>query len=335
MNMQKLIINCSLSFGLLLSLSICQINAQGNLPGVTTRFANPQFNPITRSYTLDLELNASIPDLKLFGINLRFFYDASDLEFVSISDLHSSYAIQGELPKAYVGNSASGSAIFNFEAAAGYINTAVQLVKEDAPLVISDRNWTRFGRAHFRVAPSIVDGTQVCPSVVWDKKSSAKGEGFLPGSSGVVITLVEDDPETRETTQPTAVYSLPFNWDFNGSDNMPYGYPANDVCITVGQSSSVGDVSNNMGYALLQNYPNPFADNTIIEFVLPASQDARIVFSDVTGKIVHIVRGNYKAGLNAIAINRGIWPIQGVFLFYRLETDDYVSKALKMTVMDK
>jgi hypothetical protein len=302
---------------------------------ITTRFANPQFNAIEKTYALDVEMRANIPGQKLFGMNLRLFYDASELEFTAISELHSSYAVQGAAPQALRGNDASGSAMFHFEAAAAYLNTAVQLTKEDAPMEISDNQWTKLGKLNFKIPESVSSGTTLCPTVIWDQKSSVQKQGFFPGSGGVVITLVDTDPTTREVSKPASVAVIPFNWELSGAESMPFGYPINQACVTVGSVSSIKDLAEGAGYALYQNYPNPFANSTVIEFVLPTAQEARLVFCDVSGKILHTIQGDYKAGYNAVKIERSAWPSQGAMIFYRLETAEYTSKALKMTVVDR
>lgn len=311
------------------------LSAQTSMARLNARFANPQFNAQAKTYSLDIEMHAEAAPEKLFGINLRFFYDASELEFVSLSELHPSYMIQGEDPKAYRGNDASGSALFNFEAAAAYINTAIQLTKEIDPLEISDKQWTKVAKVNFNTTELAFGATRLCPAVVWDQKSPIRKDGYLPGSGGLVVTLLENDPTTRETTKPTAISVQPFNWEKMGTDAMPYGHPLDKECVTLESVTSLNEITDVQGYTLFQNYPNPFADNTVIEFILPKAQEARLVFCDVMGRILHTIQGDYSAGRNAVKIERSHWSAQGIMLFYRLETADFISKSLKMNVSDK
>ncbi|MBK9335053.1 MAG: hypothetical protein IPM98_00130 [Lewinellaceae bacterium] len=335
MNMLKVTTKRAVLLATALFIGLGTLLAQANSARISTRFANPQFNAQAKTYTLDIEMQAEGAPEQLFGLNMRFFYDASELEFVSMSELHPSYMIQGALPQAFRGNDASGSALFNFEASAAYINSAIQLTKEDAPLEISDKQWTKVGKLNFKVPELALGIERLCPSVLWDQKTSIRKEGFLPGSNGVVVTLVERDPATRETTKPARVTGTAFNWESIETEAMPFGHPVNKTCVTLGSVTSLHEVTDARGYALYQNYPNPFADNTVIEFVLPESQRARLIFSDVTGKVIHTIQGDYKAGQNAVKIERSTWPVQGAMLFYRLETTDFVSRALKMTVIDR
>lgn len=302
---------------------------------IATRFAHPQFNDAANAYSVDIEMMAKGAPQKLFGVNLRFFYDATDLEFVSLTDLHPSYSTMGNGPQPFIGSSASGSAMFNFEASAAYINAAIQLVKEDAPQEILLNQWNKIGKLNFKLPESLASGTRVCPSLVWDLHINTEKGGLFPGDNGVVVTVLENDPATRETSAPTKVSVVPFNWEYINTDQMPFGHPVNGQCISIGSTTANHDVADAQGYVLYQNYPNPFIDNTVIEFVLPKAQEARLVFCDVAGKVIHTIQGDYKAGQNAVKIERSAWPVMGNILFYRLETADYTSGVLKMTVVDR
>lgn len=328
--------NVLLAFCLLSGISTIAFAQKSASAQLSTRFAHAQFNAAARTYSIDIEMMSEGTAQQLFGMNLRFFYDAADLEFVSISDLHPSYQTLGAPPQAFKGNAASGSAMFNLEESAAYINGAIQLTKEDAPLEIPANQWTKIGKLNFSVPKSIPDGSRICPNLIWDLQAAAEKGGFFAGDNGLTVTVVEKDPKTREVSAPANIAVLPFNWEYTNTDHMPFGHPLNADCFSIGGVvSSSNEVTNHQGYTLYQNYPNPFADNTIIEFVLPSAQQARLVFCDVTGRVIHTIQGDYKAGQNAEKIERSVWPTQGSVLFYRLETAEYTSPVLKMTVVDR
>ncbi|MBK8492599.1 MAG: hypothetical protein IPL49_17340 [Saprospirales bacterium] len=147
---------------------------------ISVRFANPHYDVQANTYTLDVEMKAIGSPQQLFGMNVRFFYDASELEFLSLEALHPSYSLLGGSPNVFKGNSASGPEMFSFEESAAYVNGAVQLTKENAPLTIEKNKWTKVFEARFNVPASIPDGTMLCPSLTWDLKAYAQEEGFFP-----------------------------------------------------------------------------------------------------------------------------------------------------------
>lgn len=302
---------------------------------INTRFSQARFDAKSKTYTLDMEMKSQGSRHQLFGMNLRFFYDASHLEFVSVSELPASYALLGDQPKAFRGNADSGYKMFDLQESAAYVNGAIQLTKEDQPLEINPHQWVKVGKLNFKVTGELSPGTRFCPAVIWDVQGNAAKGGFLPGSDGVVVTVLENNPATPQTSAPANITAVQYNWAYDSAEKMPYGKPVNQECFTVSSTTASHEVLDEKGYALYQNYPNPFVDNTVIEFVLPEAQEARLVFSDVAGRVIHTIEGDYKAGANAVKIVRTAWPVQGSVLFYRLETDTYNSPALKMTVVER
>ena len=72
-------------------------------------------------------------------------------------------------------------------------------------------------------------------------------------------------------------------------------------------------------FALYQNEPNPFEDQTTIGFTLPAASAATLTVYDEIGRVVFTQQGDYGKGYNAIAIDRMMLNTTGV-LYYKLET---------------
>jgi hypothetical protein len=83
-------------------------------------------------------------------------------------------------------------------------------------------------------------------------------------------------------------------------------------------------------YELYQNVPNPFANETRINFSLPETMDAVLTVFDVSGKAVKVIRGNYAKGLNGINISKADLPAAGV-LYYQLEAGTF--KATKKMIV--
>ncbi|MFN7117755.1 MAG: cohesin domain-containing protein, partial [Saprospiraceae bacterium] len=76
-------------------------------------------------------------------------------------------------------------------------------------------------------------------------------------------------------------------------------------------------------FALLQNVPNPFKGRTEIGFHLPFAGDATLTLTDMTGKTIKQIRGNYVKGFNQILLNAAELP-SGV-LFYTLQSGPYIA----------
>jgi hypothetical protein len=71
----------------------------------------------------------------------------------------------------------------------------------------------------------------------------------------------------------------------------------------VAGSSSVRPVAAN-GYALGQNYPNPFSTSSVITFTMAEGGNAQIVISDVTGNIVATAANQYfNQGENTVSFD--------------------------------
>lgn len=85
------------------------------------------------------------------------------------------------------------------------------------------------------------------------------------------------------------------------------------------------------GYDLLQNYPNPFASNTVIGFVLPAKERATIRIHDMNGKVIWSHSNTYDAGNHEVMIRTEDIKASGV-LYYSLETPDFTATK-RMVVM--
>lgn len=85
-------------------------------------------------------------------------------------------------------------------------------------------------------------------------------------------------------------------------------------------------------FELLQNTPNPFADVTAIGFTLPEATSATITISDVSGKVLRVIEGDFARGYNQVTVKRDELSGAGV-LYYQLDTaNDSATK--KMILID-
>ncbi len=84
-------------------------------------------------------------------------------------------------------------------------------------------------------------------------------------------------------------------------------------------------------FALYQNSPNPFSDQTVVGFVLPTRADYTMLFYDVNGKELLVIEEEGKKGYNQVQLSSGDIKAQGV-IYYKLESGEY-SASKKMVVV--
>lgn len=76
-------------------------------------------------------------------------------------------------------------------------------------------------------------------------------------------------------------------------------------------------------YSLGQNYPNPFTNQTTIQFVLPQREDVLLSVHDAGGKLVKmLVRGVKDAGTHAVNFNQGSLA-RGIY-YYKIVAGDFI-----------
>jgi hypothetical protein len=85
-------------------------------------------------------------------------------------------------------------------------------------------------------------------------------------------------------------------------------------------------------FALNQNTPNPFKDETVVSFTLPETTTATLTIMDITGRVLKQYQGTYAQGYNEISINRSELSDSGI-LFYELKTPNDTASR-KMIIID-
>ena len=85
-------------------------------------------------------------------------------------------------------------------------------------------------------------------------------------------------------------------------------------------------------FALFQNTPNPFGEETVIGFNLPEAGPATFKVMDVQGKVLRTITNDYTKGFNQININAKDLSATGV-LYYQLEAADQVA-TMKMIIIE-
>ena len=79
------------------------------------------------------------------------------------------------------------------------------------------------------------------------------------------------------------------------------------------------------GYDLLQNKPNPFQGETIIQFVVPKTTNANLRILDLTGKVLFEQNGDFSKGLHEWKLNGADLGIPSGILYYQFESDEFVA----------
>lgn len=223
----------SFPFGsILLGLLLLHVPLEAQTPVITVRFANPQNDCVTQEYCLDVEFRSDITDQELFGMNVRFFYDDDVLEFVDFRDYQGGYGAVIPDPPIISTSEPAGPALFNFEGAAEFVNGAIQLVNLGPPPIILDTGqWSKIFQICFLVDDPNANLDTFCPSVVWDLEQNPLNGGFLAGDDGVVITVVDPDPNNESLSADENV--VQFNWQYIGNGQAPYGEPVDSVCSNI------------------------------------------------------------------------------------------------------
>lgn len=117
----------------------------------------------------------------------------------------------------------------------------------------------------------------------------------------------------------------------NSSVTMAEGYDAAGNPMNVSLKFNTGKVAGGE-FALYANTPNPFATSTTIGFNLPKDGQAKLTIYTAGGKVVSVINGTYKAGVNQVTVNKADLNASGL-LYYRLDTQDN-SSTRKMIIIE-
>ncbi|HSF90536.1 MAG TPA: hypothetical protein VLA46_14025, partial [Saprospiraceae bacterium] len=208
------------------------LSSQAIVPLVTVRFANPDWNATTSQYCVDVEFLSDTSDIQVFGMNVRFFYDDSVLEFVGFDDFQGGYAAFAPNPP-HINTSPAGPALFGFSGPADFVNGAIQLVTIDStPVILDTVQWTKIFRVCFDIDDADPNAESFCPSLVWDMEANPANGGFLVADDGAVITVLDPDPAYESA--PSVEHVVQFNWRYIGTGSTPWGEPIEEVCIPLG-----------------------------------------------------------------------------------------------------
>ncbi|MBK9014611.1 MAG: T9SS type A sorting domain-containing protein [Saprospiraceae bacterium] len=169
--------------------------------------------------------------------------------------------------------------------------------------------------------------------------ADASNFGTTMASEGVLTASWNSD-EAKRLATGEVVFGLTFKAlqggrmselvNINSSYTVAEAYNGSNELMDVAMSFNNNLVSG--AFDLYQNTPNPFASVTTIGFYLPEATSATLTVSDVQGKVVKVIKGDYSKGYNTVKLNRSDVGANGV-LSYRLDTDSD-SATRKMILVD-
>ncbi len=86
-------------------------------------------------------------------------------------------------------------------------------------------------------------------------------------------------------------------------------------------------------FILHQNQPNPFKDQTIISFTLPATGEGQLTIFDGMGRVLKIIEGDFIEGYNQVILDRQNLDISSGILFYQLQANNQIATR-KMLIIE-
>jgi hypothetical protein len=236
----------------------------------------------------------------------------------------------------------NGSAANNLVGSSEDRNTVGDLVfnTEDAQVVKGETFTVNFTAADFNVSGyqftlnfKNLELVNIVPAI-----ADASNFGTTMVNDGV-LTTSWNATQAKQLSAGDVVFGLTFKAKESGrlSENLNINgaYTAAEAYNSSNQLLNVALSFNNTvagGFELYQNTPNPFVSTTAVGFYLPEATSATLTVSDVQGKVVKVVNGDFNRGYNQVTLQRSELGVSGV-LYYRLETANNTATR-KMILVD-
>ena len=192
---------------------------------ITARFINGTYDNVTNQFYVDVELHSNTDAIRMFGFNVRFFYEDSQLVYDSVGNIANFYQEIGSASQL-----SGDGAPWGLSGPLIWTNVLVQANLEGLPDVISTTGWTRVFKIYFKVKVNVEPCNPFCPILIWDLEENAgpvEG-GYLPGDDGVVITVINQNDIDRSL--PSNEIAVHYNWEY-WANNGNYGRPVEQYCI--------------------------------------------------------------------------------------------------------
>jgi hypothetical protein len=151
-------------------------------------------------------------------------------------------------------------------------------------------------------------------------------KGMLPRviAAGTFVSLTQNGIPVNTTIDSIKGISYVFFDASSGNFVATYSgtAPANVNTHGINMVPATDSSSINLSYYLGQNYPNPFYQNTRINYSIPVSGNVELILYDMQGRPVLIMvnkvkePGYYQYDLNTVQLAKGIY-------FYRMRSGNY------------
>jgi len=138
-----------------------------------------------------------------------------------------------------------------------------------------------------------------------------------------------DEIGINETTAFKLIFKTNNGGKLSEMLNIDSEYTTAEAYTKAGEFRNVGiDFGTKLsinGFALHQNQPNPFAGNTVIGFDLPTASEATLTVTDILGKQIKTIKGNYPKGYNEVELKLDNEQV-GIYI-YKLDTPTHSATA--------
>ncbi len=295
------------------------------------RFSNLNYDFDENVLSVDIEIFTPDDDMALYAMNTRLFYEADLINFSSYSDFKEGYGfITDGDNKPFIGGEKSARNMFGSEGRAGYINTGIEMSNVSVDVRWKKGEWERLVRLNYTIDESILENkASLCPAFIWDQGSGDQNS-YLMGSMGVTSTIIikKSNTDVKCSSAHCAYFDMNYN---NTSIEAPFGIVLSDMCISNLTTPTINlELTTELN--VYQNTPNPFSDQTIIEFNLPRSADVKLTIFDVSGVLIMERNENFSAGQNSFSL-KDTKLRQNTYM-YQLSTSEYSSPYFKMIKID-
>ena len=158
------------------------------------------------------------------------------------------------------------------------------------------------------------------------------GEGLTEGNVGVFadrMTVSYNTVEAMNTESAVMTVVMRATQDGQLSDLININSDITNAEAYVGKNLEVlnidmGQSESSDAFALYQNQPNPFNENTVIGFDLPYHTEITMSFYDVTGRVLKVIVKDGNKGYNEVRIGREDLQANGM-IYYKLETKTHTA----------
>jgi hypothetical protein len=163
-------------------------------------------------------------------------------------------------------------------------------------------------------------------------KAVASSENFgLSLLNEGVITASWNADEAKSFTTDEVIFSLSFQAKIDAplsellSINSRYtrAEAYNENGELLGVNLEFNETAH-ASFELYQNRPNPFTDATVIGFQLPEASTATLTITDVAGRTLSVIKGDFEKGYNEVTIEKKELNGNGV-RYYQLDTPNHTA----------